>query len=469
MERMRKILFAVLGLLFFFPLVLVLYWHWQYPEPHWDWSASNTNEVKFPREFLWGVASAAHQVEGDCHNNNWSAWENARDTQGRPRIKNAQVAGKACEHWTRFREDIRLMQELGVKAYRFSMEWSKIEPSEGVIDSSALRHYHEVCAALLVAGIKPVVTLHHFTHPLWFEARGAFEREENIAAFVRFSELLFREFHEQVEVWCTLNEPEVFAAQGYFLGVFPPGKQDPRLTAEVLKNLLLAHVQVYERLKQLPGGAQAKIGLVKNIMQFEPSRRWHPLDWLLAHKLNALFTESILDFFQDGDFDFSMPGLASLHYRDERATHALDFIGLNYYSHLHVKFNWSTQEFFKFTFPDDAVMTDMPYTIYPEGFYRALQAVQQLGVPIYVTENGIADARDDRRALFITRYLYALQRAMQEGADVRGYFYWSLTDNFEWAEGYDMKFGLYEVDFNTQERKLREGAKAFVQAVKGEK
>lgn len=463
---MKKVLLLLASCLVALPLFLALYWHIQSPEPHWEWSTIDTNAAKFPREFLWGVASAAHQVEGDCDNNNWSAWEKTSAANGQPRIKNAQVAGKACEHWTRFREDIRLMQELGVKAYRFSMEWSKIEPREGEIDSSALRHYHEVCDALLAAGIKPVVTLHHFTHPLWFEAKGGFEHEENIAAFVRFAELLFREFHEQVEMWCTINEPEVFASQGYFLGVFPPGKQDPRLTAEVLKNLLLAHVQVYERLKKLPGGERARIGLVKNIMQFDPSRRWHLLDWLLAHKLNALFTESILAFFHDGDFDFSMPGLASLHYRDARATRSLDFIGLNYYSHLHVQFHWSTKEFFKFTFPEDATMTDMPYTIYPEGFYRALQAMQQLNVPIYVTENGIADAKDDRRALFISRYLYALHRAMQEGSDVRGYFYWSLMDNFEWAEGYDMKFGLYEVDFNTQERRLREGAQAFVNAVK---
>lgn len=465
---MKKILVVLAFGLVVLPLLFALYWRVQSPELHWHWNEVDTETAKFPRDFLWGVASAAHQVEGECDNNNWSAWEKARDEQGRPRIKHAQVAGKACEHWTRFREDIRLMQALGVKAYRFSMEWSKIEPAEGEIDSTALRHYHEVCDALLTAGIKPVVTFYHFTHPLWFEQKGAFEREENLAAFVRFCEVLFAEFHAQVEMWCTINEPEVLASQSYFMGVFPPGKKDPQLTAIVLKNLLQAHVEVYARLKKLSGGEHAQIGLVKNIMQFDPSRRWHPLDWTLAHKLNGLFNDSILNFFRTGRFEFSMPGLASLQYEDARATRSLDFIGLNYYSHLHVKFNWSTSEFFKFTFPNDAVMTDMAYTIYPEGFYRALKSVQQLGVPIYVTENGIADAKDDRRGLFLSRYLYALHRAMQEGAPVRGYFYWSLMDNFEWAEGYDMKFGLYEVDFNTQERKLREGAKAFMKAVKGE-
>ncbi len=464
---MKKILLTLALLFLFVPLLLTLFWNMKYPELHWDWNKIETGDLQFPHDFLWGVATAAHQVEGDCNNNNWSKWETARDEQGRPRIKNAQVAGKACEHWSRFREDIRLMQALDVKAYRFSMEWSKIEPREGEIDTTALQHYHEVCDALLEAGIKPVVTFYHFTHPLWFEEKGAFEQEENIAAFVRFCELLFREFHEQVEIWCTINEPEVVASQGYFTGTFPPGKKDPQRTAIVLQNLLIAHVQVYERLKQLPGGAQAQIGIVKNVMQFEPSRRWHLLDWAVARQLDELFNASILKFFRTGHFDFSLPGLANVRHEDRRAMRSLDFIGLNYYSHLHAKFEWSTSAFFTFTFPEDAIMTDMPYTIYPEGFYRALQEMQKLNVPIYVTENGIADAKDDRRALFISRYLYALHRAMQDGVAVRGYFYWSLMDNFEWAEGYDMKFGLYEVDFNTQQRRLREGARAFVDALRG--
>jgi beta-glucosidase len=272
---------------------------------------------------------------------------------------------------------------------------------------------------------------------------------------------------DKVHLWCTINEPEVFATQGYFMGVFPPGKKDPQLTGVVLKNLLEAHAQVYVALKKLPGGEKAKIGLVKNIFQFDPYRRWNFFDWLLSRQFNDLFTDSIIRFFKSGHFDLSIPGTMNVRHFNAAAPHTLDFIGLNYYSHLLVKFQWNPQEFFAFDPRADEIMTDMPYPIYAEGFYRGIQTLSQLNVPIYITENGIADAKDDRRYLFIRRYLYALSQALKDGHDVRGYFYWSLLDNFEWAEGYDMKFGLYQVDFETQKRRLREGAKFFVGVAKG--
>lgn len=415
------------------------------------------------------MATAAYQVEGNCDNNNWSAWENARDENGKPRIKNGRRAELACDHWNRYREDILLMQELGVKAYRFSVEWSKIEPREGEFDEAALQHYREVCDALLAAGLTPMVTLHHFTHPIWFEQKGAFEKAENIPLWIRFCEKVFQTLQDKVDLWCTINETEVFASQGYFQGVFPPGKKDPQLTGEVLKNLLEAHVQVYQAIKRLPGGGKARLGLVKDIFQFDPNSRWNFWDWLVSRKLNDLFTDSILEYFRTGHFEFSIPGMVNLEHFNAEAPRTLDFIGLNYYSHFRVKFQFNPQEFFTFKFLPDEIMTDMPYPIYAEGFYRALKTLAQLQKPIYITENGIADAKDDRRELFIRRYLYALSQAIKEGCDVRGYFYWSLLDNFEWAEGYDMKFGLYEVDFTTQKRELREGAKYFVNVVKGKK
>ncbi len=174
------------------PFGFMLIWQKGNPELRWDWNKIEATDVHFSKEFLWGVATAAHQVEGNCDNNNWSAWEQTRDENGRPRIKNAQKAGLVCDQWNRYPEDISLMQELGVKAYRFSVEWSKIEPREGEFDQAALQHYQEMCEALLVAGLKPVVTLHHFTHPIWFEQKGAFEKAENIALWVRFCEVVFQ-------------------------------------------------------------------------------------------------------------------------------------------------------------------------------------------------------------------------------------------------------------------------------------
>ncbi len=258
----------------------------------------------------------------------------------------------------------------------------------------------------------------------------------------------------------------MFASQGYFLGVFPPGKKDPQLAGVVLKNLLEAHVQVYQALKRLANGDKAQIGLVKNIFQFDPYRRWHLFDWLVSRQFNELFTDAVVRFFNTGHFDFSLPGLANVEHSNAAAPRTLDFIGLNYYSHIPVKFQWHPKEFFAFAPRVDEIMTDMPYPIYAEGFYRAIKTIAPLGVPIYITENGIADAKDDRRNLFIRRYLFALSAAIKDGCDVRGYFYWSLLDNFEWTEGYDMKFGLYQIDFETQTRRLREGARYFVKVTK---
>ncbi len=465
-RKKAKLLGLILIVVLILPFGFMLIWQKENPELRWDWNKIDTADIHFPKEFLWGTATAAHQVEGNCDNDNWGAWEQAPDEHGKPRIKNGQKAGLACDHWNRYLEDISLLQALGVKAYRFSVEWSKIEPKEGEFDQTALQHYQEMCEALLAAGLKPVVTLHHFTHPIWFEQKGAFEKAENIALWVRFCEVVFQKLQDKVHLWCTINEPEVFASQGYFQGVFPPGKKDPQLAGVVLKNLLEAHVQAYQALKRLPNGDKAQIGLVKNIFQFDPYRRWHLFDWLVSRQFNGLFTDAIIRFFQTGHFDFSLPGLVNVEHFNAATPGTLDFVGLNYYSHMLVKSHWNLKEFFTFERRPDEIMTDMPYPIYAEGFYRAIKTLAQLGVPVYITENGIADAKDDRRDLFIRRYLFALSQAIKDSCDVRGYFYWSLMDNFEWAEGYDMKFGLYEVNFATQERKLREGARYFVEVVK---
>ena len=414
---------------------------------------------------MWGTATAAHQVEGNNTNNNWYAWEHQKDANGKSRIHNNDKSGIAANHWNLYRDDISLMNDLGVGYYRFSVEWSKIEPENGIINEKALEHYRDVCIALIDSGLTPVITLHHFSHPIWFEELGAFEKEENIEYYIRFSELVFNKLSDIVPVWCTINEPAVYVTQGYFNGVFPPGKKDPLLAGYVMRNLLNAHVQVYQRLKSLPNGENVQIGLVKNITQLDPLRRWHILDWYFSGILNDVFTNSTLNLFLKGEFDFYLPAMANVSYKNYDAINSLDFIGLNYYSRWHVKGQLNLTEPFTFELRPQDIQTDMPYAIYPEGFYKAVKTIAKLNVPIIITENGIADNKDDRRSLFIKRYLYALFKTIEEGYDVRGYFYWSLMDNFEWAEGYMMKFGLYDVDFNTQKRTLRSGSQSFVNIV----
>ena len=449
--------------MFYFSIIVFL--RISYPELRWNWNLEKDKKLNFPKNFFWGTATASHQVEGNCKNNNWYNWENNFNSDGNPRIKDNQKAGLACDHWNRFKDDVALLKELGVSHYRLSLEWSKIETEKNKFNEDALNHYSEVIDFLLENNIVPYVTLHHFTNPTWFDELGSFEKEKNIDFFINFCELVFNRYSDKVSNWCTINEPEVYSVMGYFSGIFPPGKKDAQLSAEVQKNLLIAHTKVYHKIKSLPNGKNCKIGIVKNVMQFDPSRRWHLLDWLACRITDTVYNKMSLSYLKYGKIKINIPFFINIDYTNEDAVGATDFFGLNYYSHVHLKFQFDKHEFFTNTYPENDIMTDMPYTIYPEGLYRAIRRVKSINKPIIITENGIADSIDDRRGLFIKRYIYAVNKAIEDDIDVRGYFYWSLMDNFEWAEGYDMKFGLYEVDFKTQERKLRERSKEFIKII----
>ncbi|CAM9751672.1 unnamed protein product [Ectocarpus sp. 8 AP-2014] len=317
-----------------------------------------------------------------------------------------------------------------------------------------------------------MVTLLHFTHPLWLEDRGGFADAASPTAFVAFSRRMYREYGGKVSLWCTINEPEVCTANGYAIGMFPPGKLAAlQKSGIVLGNLLKAHVEVYTALHEeaAAAGREVEVGIVKDMFQFHPYRWYNVLDHLLAWLCDKLFNQVIIEFLKTGRYRWWVPFCASVRFTDGRAPKANDFVGLNYYSHYYaslwnVIFEPDMEE--KLRALPAETMTDMPHCIYPEGLYCALKAMSAIGHPIYVTENGIADADDTRRRLYLKRYLYALSRAIKDGCDVRGYFYWSLYDNFEWCEGYGPRFGLYEVDFDTQRRTLRDSSKYYVEVVK---
>ena len=444
---------------------VILWLHVKYPEIRWDWSSIDPKNMKFPNNFSWGTATASHQVEGGCDNNNWYKWESAFNDKGFPRIKDGQKAGDACDHWNRHKDDIGLIKKLGVSHYRFSLEWSKIEKTKGEYCKETIKHYSEVIDDLLKENITPVITLHHFSNPIWFDEIGGFEKEENINIFQSFCEHIFSEYSHKVKNWCTINEPEVYSVMGYFADIFPPGKKEPQLAVEVLKNLLIAHTRVYNALKKMPNGSESKIGIVKNIMQFDPYRRWSLLDWIVCRVTSKIYNGIAISYLEKGVVNINFPFFVKLNYESKDAAMATDFFGLNYYSHSHLKFKFDKYEFFENKFFSSDVMTDMPYAIYPEGLYRAIKQAGKVKKPIIITENGIADSADDRRSLFIERYIYAMSKAIKDGSDVRGYYYWSLMDNFEWAEGYDMRFGLYEVDFDNQKRTLRKGSEKFIEVI----
>ncbi len=460
MKRLFKILISLIAVTCVGYLSAIGWLHVRHPQTKWDWSKIDTNDTSFPKDFLWGTATAAHQIEGGNRNTNWGEWEKSAG-----RIKDGSDASKAVDGWNRAKDDVRLMKELGVNSYRFSIAWNRIEPERGKIDEDALKHYSELIDELRTNSIEPMVTLHHFTHPDWFERLGAFEKEENISHFVEFSKLIFSRFSDRVRYWVTINEPNVFVTSGYFNTVFPPGKSDPKLAGQVLKHLLMAHTRTFFELKKIDGEKRSKIGIATSIFQFEPARRWHLGDWAIARISSNSFNESVLGFFRNGTMNFYVPFEADVVHHDPQAPDTLDFIGVNYYSHYAFRFDTDFKKATQSLPVEDEAMTDMPYTIYTEGLYRAIGDAAELKKPIIITENGISDARDDRRDRYIRESLYAVSKAIRDGRDIRGYYYWTLLDNFEWAEGYSQKFGLYDVDRSTFERRLRSGSAAFVETV----
>jgi beta-glucosidase len=413
-----------------------------------------------PDLFLWGAATSAHQIEGGCTNNNWFAFESAVDATGRPRIKDGQKAGDACWHWERFQDDICLMKELGLNAYRFSVEWSKIEPREGEWDAAALHHYEELVDALRAAGIVPMVTLHHFTNPLWFEERGGFLGPDSPAVFARFAQKVYERLADRVPFWCTINEPSVYAVNGYVTGEFPPAEKNFRHAGIVLINMMRAHALVYGRCKAIDPAPQ--IGLATNIFIYEPARRWHLLDVVAARLAHRNMNREIISCLIHGEMDFHFPFIVRNTVR-ELAKDAFDFIGINYYTRFLLRFSIRDAGFVRQVLkaPPELV-TDMGWEIYPEGLTEALAMVSRwTRKPIYITENGLADDSDTKRAGFFNEHLRRVALARKSGIDVRGYFCWSLMDNFEWAHGFTKRFGLYHVDFVSHERKLKKGSEVL--------
>ena len=426
------------------------------------YKAINTDEIspkrsyedhslpQFPKDFLWGVATSAYQVEGDC-NNTWTEWE---------KVKGLEASGKACEHKQRYKEDVQLIKALGVNAYRFSINGAR-EPEPGTFNEKALAYYENLCDELIKNGIKPCITLHHYTDPLWFAALGGFEKEENIGYFVEYCLEVFNRLHNKVHLWFTFNSPDGYAAKGYLRGETPPGKKDMHLMVNVYANLLKAHVRVYRACKKINN--RSLIGILKNIYQLDPWYQLNPLDLLACLIGRSLMDTCFFNFFTTGNFYFYLPGKAYCNYCDRSACKTLDFIGINYYAHTYLK-NFKT-----IVDPSKEKTDNSNYVEYPEGIYRAIKQVwqtvaQPLNIPIYITENGIATTDDAQRARFTLQYLTNVARAISEGCNVQGYIHWSFMDNYEWGT-YAKKYGLYAVDFATQQRTLKPGSKMFMDIV----
>ena len=388
-------------------------------------------KLKFPAGFLWGAGTSSHQVEGGNINNDWHEWEQKGKTK--------EKSGIACDYWNRFSEDHAIARELDLNAFRISLEWSRIEPEEGKFSEEAMEHYRQILEDMKGRGLKRIVTLNHYTLPAWFSHKIGWHKKESSQYFAKYSEKVIQKLGDEIDLVVTINEPRLVINRGYLTGDYPPGKRmRPILFLKARKNLAEAHRKSYDIIKKIRPELPVGITQFTNDFDYFGKGRWE--NWL---------TEKIEDFY-------------NWHFFDEIGDKQ-DFIGINYYYGAKVKL---TYPFFELATYEKKV-TDMGWGIMPEGIYEVIMdAWKKYKKPIYILENGIADQADKYRTEFIKGHLRAVHKAIRKGADVRGYFHWSLVDNFEWNSGYAMKFGLCEVDRQTLERRIRPSAREYARICK---
>ncbi|HEX9503565.1 MAG TPA: family 1 glycosylhydrolase [Patescibacteria group bacterium] len=390
-------------------------------------------KIIFPAGFLLGAAAAAHQVEGDNINSDW--W--AAEQQGLvPR------SGLACDHYHKYEEDFTIAHDIGLNAMRISIEWARIEPEEGRWNAQAVEHYKKVLKSMKDQGLTRMVTLWHWTLPKWLADQGGFETKKGVQAFARYSWFIAQNLGKDVDLWITLNEPEVYASLSHQQGVHPPFKKNLFLTWKVVKNLISAHKAAYGAIRRARPDAQ--IGIAKNSSYYEAYRKNNILDQIISFSADRI----------------------SNHYFLEKIQKQMDFIGINYYFYNRIRFDFSkfyvemNKNFVKgqLALEDQETRSDLGWFLYPEGIYHLLLDLKKYRLPIYITENGLADAIDNRRPKFLRETLGWVVSAIQKGVNVKGYFHWSLTDNYEWASGFGPRFGLVEIDYTSQKRTVRKSA-----------
>lgn len=409
------------------------------PGPLWSAEAPR---LPFPPGFLWGAATAAHQVEGGNVRNDW--W--AAEQQGR-----LPPSGEACRHWERFREDLDLARAWGHNAHRLSIEWSRVEPEAGRWDEEALTHYDAVIEASRGRGLEPVVTLHHFTSPAWFADGGGWLRSDAPTVFAGYVGRVAERLGSRVRWWLTVNEPTVWAKHAYVVGDWPPfGRDRWGRALGAVRGMARAHEAAWQAIHRRVDGA--RVGLAHSAPWIEPCRPRRLGDRWAAHLRDFLLNDLL----------FRMIGAGS-------PDPPLDFIGINYYARTVVRHGWKGKALLVGRECDrehhhgPREWSEMGWEIYPHGLLQVLRRFGRYGLPLMVTENGLATEDEELRSRVLADHLEALASAVEEGLDVRGYLYWTLMDNYEWAMGFDPRFGLAAVEPGSLERRPRPAADLLAQ------
>jgi beta-glucosidase len=387
-----------------------------------DRAETASPEFNFPDGFLWGAATAAHQIEGGNVNND--SWARDHDSNS----DYAESSGDACDSLHRWPEDVELVAAMGLGAYRFSLEWSRIEPAEGEFSLAALDYYRRLCAACRQRDIEPIVTFHHFTTPTWLTARGGWDAPDTPELFARFVTRAGAHLGNLIGWACTINELNLIGVRGYDLGPSSPGVKDSFARhLAVNEALVRAHRLGVDALRSGPG--DFPVGLTLS------------MDEMVADPGGESVLEAAREILEDRFF---------------RATENDDFIGVQCYSRVH--FGPEGQA------PNEPGVptTQMGYEYWPQGVeHCARRAAAMTGVPVLLTESGIATDDDAERITYLTEVLRGVRRALDDGVDIRGYFVWSLLDNFEWSHGFGPKFGLHSVDRETFARRPKPSAAWF--------
>jgi beta-glucosidase len=392
-----------------------------------------TKKIQFPDKFFWGCSTSSHQIEGGTVND-WSEWEKSAERLAEltKRGLNHQdyISGQASNSWEMQNADIACLKELGVNSYRFSIEWSRIEPINGQFDQSAMNVYAEFIKKLRINHIEPFVSLWHWPIPIWLRDLGGWESPEMPKYFARFSEFVIKNLNEDVNFWITLNEPEIYAHNSYFSATWPPQKKNPLALFRVIKHLIAGHKLVYDLAKKIDSNNQIGIAKHNICFQAQGSNPWNKFLKLIA---DWWWNDYILNQIKDYQ----------------------DFIGLNFYFHNTINWWFGRGTYEKYS--------DLDWALVPEGIYWVLNDLKKYQRPIYITENGLADQNDQHRIWYIQQILIQVHRAIMNDIPVRAYSHWSLIDNFEWALGFAPRFGLFEVDRQSFERRARGAAKYYGQ------
>lgn len=410
------------------------------------------SKLNFPKSFLWGASTSAHQVEGGNHNQ-WSVWEleNAKslaaraeyqfgDLESWERVKKSAkdpenyVSGKAAKHYERYEADHAIARRMGLGAWRFSIEWSRVQPEEGAWNVAEVQYYKAYLASLKKNGLEPVVTLFHFTLPVWFAEKGGFEKRGNVKYFLQFVDRIMDEIGASARYIITLNEPEVYVFQSYLQGDWPPQKRSKLTGLRVLGNLAYAHNRAADIIHRK--NRRYRVSVAKNSVFFYPGDD----SWL------SVRSSAVAQYLQD---DYFL----------KKVVKSCDFIGVNYYMSMRV-YGYRGHN------PNERI-SDLGWDMQPDNLSHVLERLyEKYKKPLFITENGLADGEDADRKWWLAQSILAMQAALDKEVELIGYLHWSFIDNFEWDKGFWPRFGLVEVDYKTYDRKPRPSAVYYANLIK---